>query len=324
MENKKLKILKAYCKKTKRWFTIELCREEGEWRAVRFLPITEKEALLVRSEVREPQYKTTHPLPGCDVCGGRVVGGCKCALKPFGCKGKEDYTYCLYCKRLTIDYAAPTATEGYHEGDVVRLSQGQTVRIRYQDQRPLSEITVCLGWDPNYAVFGYHVDLDASVIVAGENGHELIYYADRRHPSGCVVHEGDNRTGVNPDFDPDVDDENITVRLDRVPPDRDRLIFLLNVFRSAVRGQTLDDAKNMYIKLYDPITEEPIIEYHVDANIKDCTALIVGEAYREGDVWLFRAIGQGSHAKKVARLAEEALACCRKHDDAAPEEAKHE
>lgn len=210
---------------------------------------------------------------------------------------------CVYCKNMKIDYSAASATQGHKEGDTIRLSQGQIVKIHFEDNRPLSKIIVGVGWDP--VSFGSQMDVDSSVIVAGNKERDVIYFGNLNHPSGCVTHHGDNLTGENRGANDD--DENITVYLDKVPSGRDKLIFVLNIYNCVDRHQKLGNIKNMYIRLYDPISKKAIIEYKVDSNIKNDTALIIGMAYKQGRDWNFKAIGKGSRAVDIQSLADECM-----------------
>lgn len=295
------KFLKAVCKKTGRAFGIEVKQTGGVWKAVNFIPLTADEAAVMTSEIRQAAFSSADNLLSCSKCGKRTVGGCSCAPKKFDCRHGGYNFQCLYCDQLTVDYSAPTAGHGYKEGDVIRLSQGQEVCIQRAD-KPLTKICVGVGWDP--ARQGDNMDIDSSVIVAGQKAKEIVYFGALTHSSGCVVHHGDNLTGEGDGND---DDENIDVFLDKVPADRDRLIFVLNIYNCKERRQHLGDVKNMYIRLYDPVSRRALIEYRVESNMKNDTAVVIGTAYREGGVWKFRAVGRGSRAENVQQLADEAV-----------------
>lgn len=195
-----------------------------------------------------------------------------------------------------------TTSRARRTGGTTQLSQGQEVKIEFADDRPLTEIKVGVGWDPLRG--SVNMDLDSSVIVAGASGYETVYYGHLEHESGCVVHHGDNLTGEGGG---NADDENITVRLNKVPATRDKLYFVLNIYNCADRHQTMSDVQNMYIKLYDPVTKQPLIEYRVDSQMRNATALVIGVAYRAGGDWLFKAIGEPSNAVSVSALASEVV-----------------
>ncbi len=297
---KNTKFVKAVCSKTGRHFGLEIKQFGATWKVVNFIEIGEDQAALMTSEIEQPSFSTNENLQSCRKCGSRVVGGCDCPTRGADCRRNGKYNFqCIYCKNLSVDYSAPMLGGGYKAGDVIRLSQGQEIKIQSAD-KPLSKIYVGLGWDP--ACGDENMDVDSSVIVAGSGERETVYFGNLQHPSGCVIHHGDNLTGEG---SVNADDENITVYLDKVPYGRDRLIFVINIYDCVERGQTFADVKNLYIRLYDPDTKRPLVEYRMLDNLRYDTALIIGMAIRRGSEWSFRAIGKGSRATNVHELADE-------------------
>ena len=304
------KFLKARCKKTGRWYGLEVKQFGSTWKVVNMIDLSDGEAAVISSEVKQDSFETNDNLLACKKCGKRRVGGCSCARKTHQCSKNMKYHFdCIYCDELEIDYNLPTRSEvSGRVGDTVTLSQGQEVKIRYADDRPLSKIYVGVGWDP--ATSGSNIDVDSSVVVMSGQGLEkdLVYFGDKEHRSGCVIHHGDNLTGVD---NANSDDENISVYLDKVPSNRDRLVFVLNIYQCVERHQTFGGIRNLYIKLYDPDSKKVLVEYRVTGNFNSDTALIIGMAYRKSGSWVFRAIGKGSRATTVAQLADECVRTCR-------------
>ncbi len=297
------KFIKAYCNKSNQYVAIELRQNKGVWEAVNMIGVTKQQAEVMSSEVKQTTFKTAKNLIACNKCGNRVISGCSCNKSLFGCKSSKGYDFqCIYCNNLKIDYSEPIVSGSYKEGDIVRLSQGQEIKIRMPNGGKLSRIEVGVGWDP--VIYGEQMDLDSSVVVAGNGAKELIYFRNLVHPNGCVIHHGDNLTGESNGGN---DDENITTYLDKVPKNRDRLIFVLNIYNCEDRHQKLSDVKNMYIRLYDPVKGKGLIEFKATANYANNTAIIIGMAYRRGTDWYFKAVGKGSNAKTVDDLAEEAI-----------------
>lgn len=297
------KFLKAYCKKTDRYFGLEVKKVGSTWKVVNMIDLPEREARLISSEVEQSSFETHTNLLACTKCGNRRVGGCTCAAKTLRCSKSMKYNFeCIYCDELKIDYTLPTAgADGPRAGETVTLSQGQTVKIRYADNRPLTKIEVGIGWDP--IRFGHNMDVDSSVVLLSPDNRDtdLVYFGALEHDSGCVKHHGDNLTG---DGDAqDGDDENISVYLDRVPANRDKLVFVLNIYDCKGRHQTLKNVKNLYIKLYDPETKKPLIQYSVTGNMDRDTAIVIGAAFRrQGDGWHFKAIGRSLKVSDVREL----------------------
>ena len=300
------KIIKGHCKITNRWYGLEVKQIGDIWKVVNMIDLTDDEARMVSSEIKQDVFYTNDNLLACSECGNRKIGGCACSKKRHQCSKLMSYQFdCVYCENLEIDYSLPSYSEiSGKNGDTIKLSQGQEVKIRYADNRPLSMIYVGVGWDP--ATSGRSIDVDSSVVVmSGINRtKDLVYYGHIEHESGCVIHHGDNLTGEG---DSNSDDENISVYLDKVPQDRDRLVFVLNIYDCVARRQTFGGIKNLYIKLYDPNSKQIMVEYNINGNFANDTGLIIGMAYRKNEEWFFKAIGKGSKAKTVQKLANE---CC--------------
>ena len=111
----------------------------------------------------------------------------------------------------------------------VRLSKGQKVNLR-KDNPNLKRVLVGLGWDPVnqkgsvkksiifwlwyliQILFGWEIDVDASVICIDEKGRHVktVYYGDRKYHKGAIKHYGDNLTGEGEDGE---DDEQIEIKL---------------------------------------------------------------------------------------------------------------
>ena len=301
---KDTKVVKAYCKKTKQYYALEVKKSGTEWKVVNMTFMSKDEAKVVSSEIKQNKFETNKTLLACSACGSRVVGGCSCSKKKHSCFVGMKYNFdCIYCSDFIIDYSMPTSTDvGKRSGETVRLSQGQEVKICFADDKPLNQIYVGVGWDPTNGA--NNMDVDSTVVVAGQGGYETIYFGNLIHPSGCVIHHGDNLTGETKGQE---DDENITVNLNKVPSDRDRIIFILNIYKCRERKQNLGSVKNLYIKLYDPDSRKVLIEYRVMDNLHRDTGMIIGMAYRKNGGWNFRAIGKGSEAEDVRSLAAESI-----------------
>ncbi len=295
------KFVKARCTKTNQYLGLELVKVGGEYKVVNAIPLLAADAKLLPSEVKQSRFETNENLIPCRKCKKRRVGGCGCAKKIVQCAGIKQLPFqCIYCDSLEIDYSLPTAEEARGSGETIKLSQGQEVKIQLASRKPLKTIMVGVGWDP---VSGdVNLDVDSSVIVMSENqrSYETVYFAELQHSTGCVIHHGDNLTGE--DNGKQGDDENITVHLNKVPQDRSKIVFVLNIYKSDDRGQTLERIKNLYIRLFDPDTGDTLIEYRVNQNMIGATGLVIGVATRKSGEWHFKAIGKTMRVKSLGEL----------------------
>ncbi|MBO4668149.1 MAG: TerD family protein [Bacilli bacterium] len=299
------KFVKAYCNKTHQYYGIEVKKVGSTYKAVDFTFLNDENAKLLTTEVKQDKFYTNDNLISCKKCGSRLIGGCSCNERNHDCKKNAKYDFqCIYCRNLVIDYEEVSEVSGYKEGDVITLSQGQTVTIKFGDGKPLKRIEVGIGWEAS--TYGSNIDVDSSVVVSGKGGAELVYFGDMTHSSGCVIHHGDNLFG-HTGSETQKDDENISVYLTKVPQNRDEITFILNIYECKSRHQKLGIIRNLYLRLFDPDSKKTLIQYKVEQGFDHFTSLIIGKAFRSGADWKFKAIGQGSYATDVRGLMNEVL-----------------
>ena len=196
----------------------------------------------------------------------------------------------------------------------VNLQKGQKVNLKKSDGQALSRIRIGLGWDPVKqekkgglfgSIFGGSapdIDCDASVLVckggrlSGKS--DIVYFGNLKHPSGAIVHTGDNLTG-----DGEGDDEQILVDLTAVPQDYDKLVFVVNIYDCESRKQDFGMIANAFIRICDERTGEEFCRYNLSESYAGMTAMIFGEIYRHNGEWKFNAIGQGTTDTGLSALA---------------------
>lgn len=174
----------------------------------------------------------------------------------------------------------------------ISLTKGQKVDLT-KNNPGLKNVLVGLGWDINRFDSGSDFDLDASAFLVQENGkvsgdQDFIFYSNLEHPSGAVVHLGDNRTGAG-----DGDDEQITVDLSKVPENIARIAFTVTIYDAESRRQNFGQVANAFIRLVNADTDEEIVRYDLGEDFSIETAMVVGELYRHNGEWKFNAIGSG-------------------------------
>ncbi|MCR5835182.1 MAG: TerD family protein [Lachnospiraceae bacterium] len=187
----------------------------------------------------------------------------------------------------------------------VSLQKGQKVDLT-KGGKGLNRVMVGLGWDEAaqsgggffgklLGVSGPSIDCDASVILCGSDGkvvskdgkQSLVYYGNLKHPSGAIIHQGDNLTGEG-----EGDDEQIMVELSKIPANVDKLVFVVNIYDARTKNQHFGMIKNAFIRLVDLNNGSEICRFNLSENYNDMTGLIVGEIYRKDGEWKFNAIGQ--------------------------------
>lgn len=166
----------------------------------------------------------------------------------------------------------------------------------------LKTVIVGLGWDAaKKGLFGrtHDIDCDASAIILDKNGKykSVVYFNNRSYGHNYVYHHGDNLTG-----DGDGDDEQITVKLEEMPEDVGRVIFVVNIYNCTSRNQHFGMIKNAFIRLVDKNTNKEICRYNLSENYDKKTAMIFAEVYKENNEWKFNAIGEGTSDRSISEM----------------------
>lgn len=190
----------------------------------------------------------------------------------------------------------------------INLQKGQKINLTKGGSGGLRQVMVGLGWDeaPRAqgggflgSLFGSQpaaIDCDASAILCGTNGrladpnninNSVVYFGNLRHPSGAIVHQGDNLTGAG-----DGDDEQIMVNISQIPSYVDKVVFVVNIYQARKRGQHFGMIRNAFIRLVDMDSRTEICRFNLSENYNNMTGLVVGEIYRKNGEWKFNAIGQ--------------------------------
>lgn len=158
-----------------------------------------------------------------------------------------------------------------------------------------------LGWDAR-STDGQDFDLDVSAFMLRENGKvtgakDFIFYSNLKSEDGSIIHTGDNQTG-----DGDGDDEAMTVDLNAVPQDIQRIVFTVTIYKGPERRQSFGQVSNAYARLINHDTQEEIARFDLTEDYSTETAMQMVELYRRDGTWRFGAIGQG-HAGGLAAMA---------------------
>lgn len=174
----------------------------------------------------------------------------------------------------------------------VNLMKGQKVDLT-KTNPGLKKIIVGLGWDVNKYDGGSDFDLDAAAFMLGDSGKvagddDFIFYGNKEHKSGSVIHTGDNLTGEG-----DGDDEQIKVDLSTVPIEVTKIDFTVTIYDADTRHQNFGQVSNAYIRVVNEATGEELIRYDLGEDFSIETAVVVGELYRHNGEWKFNAIGSG-------------------------------
>lgn len=203
----------------------------------------------------------------------------------------------------------------------VSLQKGQKVDLT-KGNASLRRVMVGLGWDeaqaPQQQSKGFlsglfsgggsagntvDIDCDAMAFLLNGNGiiagkSDVVFFNNLNHISNCVRHQGDNLTGAG-----DGDDEQIMVDLANLPPQYDKIVVLVSIYKAPERNQHFGMISNAFIRLVDADTNKEMCIYNLSDNYPGMTAMIFGELYRYNGEWKFNAIGQPLNEWSVADLS---------------------
>ena len=152
---------------------------------------------------------------------------------------------------------------------------------------------------------GKDFDLDASVICLDENGklrdgQDIVYFGNLAHPSGAIVHRGDNLTGAG-----EGDDEIVLVDLPKIPAQISKLVFVVNIYQAVKRKQDFSQVANAFVRLVDSSSGKELARYNLSGiDYSGMTGMILAEVYRHNNEWKMAAIGNGLQVSGLKEIAQ--------------------
>ena len=208
----------------------------------------------------------------------------------------------------------------------ISLVKGQTISL-VKDANDLSLVTVGLGWDVRQAdkpglmskLLGggrqeeeYDLDVVAFMLDGKDKitnygnrliGGDVIFYNSMKHPSGTIWLTGDNRTGAG-----DGDDEQIVVQLTRIPPQYEKILFIVQIYEGINRRQQFGMIDNAFIRAVDARGVE-MAKFNIsnEPSFQGMHSIVFAELYRHAGGWKFRAIGEPRQADSFVEKLKEHL-----------------
>lgn len=196
----------------------------------------------------------------------------------------------------------------------VTLKKGQGVSLK-KSSYDLSMVTIGLGWDINEEKKGFlgglfakkdeEYDLDVVAFLCDANGKvqnlgavdgnnrvtlvggDIVFFNSMRHSSGCIWLTGDNRTGAG-----DGDDEQIIVKLNDLPDDYQKIVFVVQIYGGQKKGQNFGKVRNAFIRAVDNQGKEMArFDLSGGAAFTQYCSMLFAEMVREPGGWKFNAIG---------------------------------
>lgn len=173
----------------------------------------------------------------------------------------------------------------------ISLQKGGNVNLS-KEAPGMKKMLVGLGWSMR-STDGDAFDLDGSVFLLGAGGKvrsdaDFVFYNQNKSSDGSVVHSGDNRTGEG-----EGDDESITVELDKVPADVEKIAVCVTIHDAEARRQNFGMVASAYVRCVDAVSNVEVARYDLSEDASVEAAMIFGEIYRHNGEWKFKAMGQG-------------------------------
>lgn len=124
---------------------------------------------------------------------------------------------------------------------------------------------------------------------------------------GALRHTGDDLKG-DADGDDGLDNEIITVDLNRVHPQVQSIVFFLNIYNNGEYTGDFSGIPYAYIRMFEGTPDRPPRQVFAQYNVatrEDCAgmrALIMGKLYRHGGQWKFHAIGDAYPDANIVKV----------------------
>lgn len=201
----------------------------------------------------------------------------------------------------------------------IRLEKGQRINLQKNNGTKLTQFCVGCNWGAviRKQFFGIwssvvDVDLDLSCMLFDEAGNPvdhiwspLFRFGDDKRiglPNGkldtrnqALHHTGDDLTG-DQSGDDGLDNEIITVDLNRISPNVNSIVFFLNIYNNNEYQGDFSGIPYAYIRMYEgtPTKVKEVFAQYDVATKTDCAGmrgLVLGKLYRRNGEWKFAAIG---------------------------------
>ena len=159
----------------------------------------------------------------------------------------------------------------------------------------LANLRTILGWDANTS-HGNDFDLDSSLITLYDNEIiETVSFGNLQNSNSSIIHNGDNLTGEG-------DAEKIDINLEALPSNVNRLLFIINIYDCASRGQHFGMVNNTYVSIINSEIDKELLKYDISESNKGKTAMFIAEIKKENDMWIFNALGKSNHYLSISEL----------------------
>ena len=208
----------------------------------------------------------------------------------------------------------------------IKLEKGQRINLEKETGAKLTNFCVGCNWGAiiKKTFFGLStsvvdVDLDLSCMMFDANGGVVdhiwspLYQFNGKLPQGkldsndfALHHTGDDLTG-DQNGDDGLDNEIITVDLNRVSYNVNSIVFFLNIYNNNEYSGDFSGIPYASIRMFEGTPERPPKQVFAQYNVATKTecvgkrALVMGKLYRRNGEWKFAAIGDAFEDKTIGQ-----------------------
>jgi tellurium resistance protein TerZ len=182
----------------------------------------------------------------------------------------------------------------------IKLEKGQRINLEKSNGIKLLNLCVGVNWGAieKKGFFGGKkmeaVDLDASCATFDDNNNalEVVYFGNLKSKNSSIHHSGDDIVG-DTGGDDGLDNEVISVDLNKLDPSVSKIAFVLNSFR----GQDFKTIPFASIRIYEGTSSrvnEVFATYDIanGPNFAGHVSMVLGVLYKKNNEWKFNAIGE--------------------------------
>lgn len=167
------------------------------------------------------------------------------------------------------------------------LLKGQKWTVAKKDGSIPVKLKIGIGWECSNPA----CEVDASVFMLAKNGKVpdescFIFYGQDKSSDNSVIFQSNSDNMTLPD------DAEISISLDSVRNDAEKITICLTIYESFQRNLDFSMVKNIYARIMDENGTE-IARYNSENLSGNVTSLVVGELYRYKNSWKFYAIDSG-------------------------------
>lgn len=195
------------------------------------------------------------------------------------------------------------------------LTKGQKLSLT-KEHPGFTKILVGLGWNPRRTT-GKKFDLDATAFLIGLDGkvrdvNDFVCYLPKlmAHASGAVIHNGDNQDGEG-----EGDDETLSLDLQKVPAEIQKIVIAVSIYAGRQRQQNFGMVDGAYVRLIDPANGNEVRRFDLSEEASTVTSMIFVRFYRRDGGWSLEAVAQGYDGGLKRLCAEHGLEVDEEIDD---------